>query len=174
MGVRGGLRGKVSAWEQGGRKARAQRCLCSLTVPSCAEDELLDRMARKPSVCESEVGEVGRETIGGWDTSVRSLPWCQKEVASANLIGLPAAWCHPTSAPSQVRSYMRQILEGICYLHQHQVLHLDIKVSAPCVPADGASPVPRCASPQWEPPAKLQPALHSPVARKPPDGRFKQ
>ncbi|OXB77095.1 UNVERIFIED_CONTAM: hypothetical protein H355_007742 [Colinus virginianus] len=46
----------------------------------CAEDELLDRMARKPSVCESEV-----------------------------------------------RSYMRQILEGICYLHQHRVLHLDIK-----------------------------------------------
>uniref|UniRef100_A0A8C5UDS1 Protein kinase domain-containing protein n=1 Tax=Malurus cyaneus samueli TaxID=2593467 RepID=A0A8C5UDS1_9PASS len=28
---------------------------------------------------------------------------------------------------SQVRSYMRQILEGICYLHQHSVLHLDIK-----------------------------------------------
>ncbi|XP_009882457.1 PREDICTED: striated muscle preferentially expressed protein kinase, partial [Charadrius vociferus] len=46
----------------------------------CAEEELLDRMARKPSVCESEV-----------------------------------------------RSYMRQVLEGICYLHQHSVLHLDIK-----------------------------------------------
>lgn len=30
----------------------------------------------------------------------------------------------------QVRSYMRQVLEGICYLHQHSVLHLDIKVSA--------------------------------------------
>uniref|UniRef100_A0A8C3M863 Uncharacterized protein n=1 Tax=Geospiza parvula TaxID=87175 RepID=A0A8C3M863_GEOPR len=29
----------------------------------------------------------------------------------------------------QVRSYMRQVLEGICYLHQHSVLHLDIKVS---------------------------------------------
>ncbi|XP_009994580.1 PREDICTED: striated muscle-specific serine/threonine-protein kinase-like [Chaetura pelagica] len=42
--------------------------------------ELLDRMARKPSVCESEV-----------------------------------------------RSYIRQVLEGICYLHQHKVLHLDIK-----------------------------------------------
>lgn len=24
---------------------------------------------------------------------------------------------------------MRQVLEGICYLHQHSVLHLDIKVS---------------------------------------------
>ncbi|XP_040531477.1 striated muscle preferentially expressed protein kinase isoform X2 [Gallus gallus] len=51
-----------------------------MVMELCAEDELLDRMARKPSVCESEV-----------------------------------------------RSYMRQILEGICYLHQHQVLHLDIK-----------------------------------------------
>ncbi|XP_065607084.1 striated muscle preferentially expressed protein kinase isoform X2 [Cyrtonyx montezumae] len=51
-----------------------------MVMELCAEDELLDRMARKPSVCESEV-----------------------------------------------RSYMRQILEGICYLHQHRVLHLDIK-----------------------------------------------
>nr|XP_047928270.1 striated muscle preferentially expressed protein kinase isoform X4 [Anser cygnoides] len=51
-----------------------------MVMELCAEDELLDRMARKPSVCESEV-----------------------------------------------RSYMRQILEGICYLHQHHVLHLDIK-----------------------------------------------
>lgn len=99
---------------------------------------------------------------------------CQKEVASTYLIRPSAAWCHPTSAPSQVRSYMRQILEGICYLHQHQVLHLDIKVSAPCVPAEGTAPVPHRASPQWEPPAKLPPALRSPVARKPPDGGFKQ
>lgn len=66
--------GAVSAWQQGGRRARAQCSLCSLTIPSCAEDELLDRMARKPSVCESEVGEVGRETIGGWGTSVRPIP----------------------------------------------------------------------------------------------------
>lgn len=36
---------------------------------------------------------------------------------------------HLPSALSQVRSYMRQVLEGICYLHQHSVLHLDIKVS---------------------------------------------
>ncbi|XP_075285892.1 striated muscle preferentially expressed protein kinase isoform X4 [Opisthocomus hoazin] len=51
-----------------------------MVMELCAEEELLDRMARKPSVCESEV-----------------------------------------------RSYMRQVLEGICYLHQHHVLHLDIK-----------------------------------------------
>ncbi|KAJ7405270.1 striated muscle preferentially expressed protein kinase isoform X1 [Willisornis vidua] len=31
------------------------------------------------------------------------------------------------NAVIMVRSYMRQILEGICYLHQHSVLHLDIK-----------------------------------------------
>ncbi|MBZ3880630.1 Striated muscle preferentially expressed protein kinase [Sciurus carolinensis] len=46
---------------------------------SCTE-ELLERMARKPTVCESEI-----------------------------------------------RAYMRQVLEGICYLHQSQVLHLDVK-----------------------------------------------
>ncbi|XP_055574365.1 LOW QUALITY PROTEIN: striated muscle preferentially expressed protein kinase [Falco cherrug] len=51
-----------------------------MVMELCAKEELLDRMARKPSVCESEV-----------------------------------------------RSYMRQVLEGICYLHQHRVLHLDIK-----------------------------------------------
>ncbi|KAM6421514.1 striated muscle preferentially expressed protein kinase [Rhynochetos jubatus] len=51
-----------------------------MVMELCSEEELLDRMARKPSVCESEV-----------------------------------------------RSYMRQVLEGICYLHQHSVLHLDIK-----------------------------------------------
>ncbi|NXC10451.1 SPEG kinase, partial [Orthonyx spaldingii] len=51
-----------------------------LVMELCSEEELLDRMVRKPSVCESEV-----------------------------------------------RSYMRQVLEGICYLHQHSVLHLDIK-----------------------------------------------
>ncbi|NWT06213.1 SPEG kinase, partial [Mionectes macconnelli] len=51
-----------------------------IVMELCAEEELLDRMVRKPSVCESEV-----------------------------------------------RSYMRQVLEGICYLHQHRVLHLDIK-----------------------------------------------
>ncbi|XP_069717368.1 striated muscle preferentially expressed protein kinase isoform X1 [Phaenicophaeus curvirostris] len=51
-----------------------------MVMELCAEEELLDRMARKPSVCESEV-----------------------------------------------RSYMRQVLEGICYLHQRRILHLDIK-----------------------------------------------
>ncbi|NXC30061.1 SPEG kinase, partial [Campylorhamphus procurvoides] len=51
-----------------------------MVMELCAEEELLDRMVRKPSVCESEV-----------------------------------------------RSYMRQVLEGICYLHQHSILHLDIK-----------------------------------------------
>ncbi|KAI6065136.1 Striated muscle preferentially expressed protein kinase [Aix galericulata] len=86
-----------------------------MVMELCAEDELLDRMARKPSVCESEV-----------------------------------------------RSYMRQILEGICYLHQHHVLHLDIKVSAlPVAPCSGESPrVLPCPSPPREPPAKLPAAPH--------------
>lgn len=40
-----------------------------------------------------------------------------------------AQGAHSPSVLSQVRSYMRQVLEGICYLHQHSILHLDIKVS---------------------------------------------
>lgn len=106
-------------------------------------------MARKPSVCESEVGEPwegkvmgeagslgtpgsvpaqGRATLiasgykGG--CSLRPPP----HEASVGLTHVQGA--HPLSALSQVRSYMRQVLEGICYLHQHSVLHLDIKVSA--------------------------------------------
>ncbi|XP_077176919.1 striated muscle preferentially expressed protein kinase isoform X2 [Paroedura picta] len=46
----------------------------------CTGEELLERIARKPSVSESEI-----------------------------------------------RSYMRQVLEGISYLHHHGILHLDIK-----------------------------------------------
>ncbi|KAM6178636.1 striated muscle preferentially expressed protein kinase isoform 3-T3 [Rhynchocyon petersi] len=49
-------------------------------VTELCTEELLERMARKPTVCESEI-----------------------------------------------RTYMRQVLEGICYLHQSQVLHLDVK-----------------------------------------------
>ncbi|XP_055472559.1 striated muscle preferentially expressed protein kinase isoform X2 [Psammomys obesus] len=49
-------------------------------VTELCTEELLERMARKPTVCESET-----------------------------------------------RAYMRQVLEGICYLHQSHVLHLDVK-----------------------------------------------
>ncbi|XP_021568477.1 LOW QUALITY PROTEIN: striated muscle preferentially expressed protein kinase [Carlito syrichta] len=49
-------------------------------VTELCTEELLERMARKPTVCESET-----------------------------------------------RVYMQQVLEGICYLHQSQVLHLDVK-----------------------------------------------
>ncbi|XP_062968943.1 striated muscle preferentially expressed protein kinase isoform X2 [Cynocephalus volans] len=49
-------------------------------VTELCTEELLERMARKPTVCESEI-----------------------------------------------RTYIRQVLEGICYLHQSHVLHLDVK-----------------------------------------------
>ncbi|XP_011820084.1 PREDICTED: striated muscle preferentially expressed protein kinase [Mandrillus leucophaeus] len=49
-------------------------------VTELCTEELLERMARKPTVCESEI-----------------------------------------------RAYMRQVLEGIHYLHQSHVLHLDVK-----------------------------------------------
>ncbi|XP_049744227.1 striated muscle preferentially expressed protein kinase isoform X1 [Elephas maximus indicus] len=49
-------------------------------VTELCTEELLERMARKPVVCESEI-----------------------------------------------RTFMRQVLEGICYLHQSHVLHLDVK-----------------------------------------------
>ncbi|TFJ96006.1 ATP-binding cassette sub-family B member 6, mitochondrial-like [Platysternon megacephalum] len=51
-----------------------------IVMELCTEEELLDRMARKPSVCEWEV-----------------------------------------------RSYMRQLLEGLSYLHRCSILHLDVK-----------------------------------------------
>ncbi|XP_012920953.1 striated muscle preferentially expressed protein kinase isoform X3 [Heterocephalus glaber] len=49
-------------------------------VTELCTEELLERMARKPTVCESEI-----------------------------------------------RAHMRQVLQGICYLHQNHVLHLDVK-----------------------------------------------
>ncbi|XP_065416498.1 striated muscle preferentially expressed protein kinase isoform X3 [Chrysemys picta bellii] len=51
-----------------------------IVMELCTGEELLDRMARKPSVCEWEV-----------------------------------------------RSYMRQLLEGLSYLHRCSILHLDVK-----------------------------------------------
>lgn len=85
---------------------------------------------------------------------------------------------------------MRQVLEGICYLHQHSVLHLDIKVSVgldrlllPGASSEGllvhwvgSGPDDRNIRSLGKalPPAKLPSALHCPVARKPPDGRFEQ
>ncbi|XP_044888733.1 striated muscle preferentially expressed protein kinase [Mauremys mutica] len=51
-----------------------------IVMELCTQEELLDRMARKPSVCEWEV-----------------------------------------------RSYMRQLLEGLRYLHRCSILHLDVK-----------------------------------------------
>ncbi|XP_060117589.1 striated muscle preferentially expressed protein kinase isoform X2 [Heteronotia binoei] len=51
-----------------------------IVMELCTGEEMLERIARKPSVSESEI-----------------------------------------------RSYMRQVLEGISYLHHHAILHLDIK-----------------------------------------------
>ena len=167
-------------------------------------------MARKPSVCESEVGEPWRGKVMGEAGSMGTLesvpaqghamlivsgykggysphpPLHRASVGPAHAQG-----AYPPSALSQVRSYMRQVLEGICYLHQHSVLHLDIKVSvglSHCLPpharTDGL--LPRCGGlgpadgghpfPGGEPlpPAKLPSAPCCPVARKPPDGGFEQ
>nr|XP_036871981.1 striated muscle preferentially expressed protein kinase isoform X2 [Manis javanica] len=83
---------KVSAWREARLLARLQHdCVLYfheaferrrglVIVTELCTEELLERMARKPIVCESEI-----------------------------------------------RTYMRQVLEGICYLHQHHVLHLDVK-----------------------------------------------
>lgn len=106
-------------------------------------------MVRKPSVCESEVSECCGSKVmwkGGILGTVGSV---NLDVCRAHYIRLlrgPQATfssvqgqCAADSGSGcrlsslhllQVRSYMRQILEGICYLHQHSVLHLDIKVSA--------------------------------------------
>ncbi|XP_006867904.1 PREDICTED: striated muscle preferentially expressed protein kinase [Chrysochloris asiatica] len=83
---------KVSARREAGLLARLQHdCVIYfheaferrrglVIVTELCTEELLERMARKPIVCESEI-----------------------------------------------RTYMRQVLEGICYLHQSHVLHLDVK-----------------------------------------------
>ncbi|XP_060049624.1 striated muscle preferentially expressed protein kinase isoform X2 [Erinaceus europaeus] len=83
---------KASAWREARLLARLQHdCVLYfheaferrhglVIVTELCTEELLQRMARKPTVCESEI-----------------------------------------------RAYMRQVLEGICYLHQSHVLHLDVK-----------------------------------------------
>ncbi|XP_012583660.1 PREDICTED: striated muscle preferentially expressed protein kinase isoform X2 [Condylura cristata] len=83
---------KASAWREAQLLARLQHdCVLYfheaferrrglVIVTELCTEELLERMARKPTVCESEI-----------------------------------------------RAYMRQVLEGICYLHQSHVLHLDVK-----------------------------------------------
>nr|XP_014711553.2 LOW QUALITY PROTEIN: striated muscle preferentially expressed protein kinase [Equus asinus] len=83
---------KASAWREARLLARLQHdCVLYfheaferrrglVIVTELCTEELLERMARKPTVCESEI-----------------------------------------------RTYMRQVLEGICYLHQNHVLHLDVK-----------------------------------------------
>ncbi|XP_059963330.1 striated muscle preferentially expressed protein kinase isoform X10 [Mesoplodon densirostris] len=83
---------KASAWREARLLARLQHdCILYfheaferrrglVIVTELCTEELLERMARKPTVCESEI-----------------------------------------------RAYMRQVLEGICYLHKNHVLHLDVK-----------------------------------------------
>ncbi|KAF6116321.1 striated muscle enriched protein kinase [Phyllostomus discolor] len=83
---------KASAWREARLLARLQHdCVLYfheaferrrglVIVTELCTEELLERMARKPTVCESEI-----------------------------------------------RAYMLQVLEGICYLHQNHVLHLDVK-----------------------------------------------
>ncbi|XP_053760533.1 striated muscle preferentially expressed protein kinase isoform X7 [Panthera pardus] len=83
---------KASAWREAQLLARLQHdCVLYfheaferrrglVIVTELCTEELLERMARKPTVCESEI-----------------------------------------------RAYMQQVLEGICYLHQNHVLHLDVK-----------------------------------------------
>ncbi|KAM7105008.1 striated muscle preferentially expressed protein kinase isoform 2-T2 [Molossus nigricans] len=83
---------KASAWREARLLARLQHdCVLYfheaferrrglVIVTELCTEELLERMARKPTVCESEI-----------------------------------------------RAYMLQVLEGICYLHRNHVLHLDIK-----------------------------------------------
>ncbi|XP_057406831.1 striated muscle preferentially expressed protein kinase isoform X9 [Balaenoptera acutorostrata] len=83
---------KASAWREARLLARLQHdCILYfheaferrrglVIVTELCTEELLERMARKPTVCESEI-----------------------------------------------RAYMRQVLEGICYLHKNRVLHLDVK-----------------------------------------------
>ncbi|CAK7306586.1 Striated muscle preferentially expressed protein kinase [Vulpes lagopus] len=83
---------KASAWREARLLARLQHdCVLYfheaferrrglVIVTELCTEELLERMARKPTVCESEI-----------------------------------------------RTYMQQVLEGICYLHENHVLHLDVK-----------------------------------------------
>nr|XP_058911143.1 striated muscle preferentially expressed protein kinase isoform X4 [Kogia breviceps] len=83
---------KASAWREARLLARLQHdCILYfheaferrrglVIVTELCTEELLERMARKPTVCESEI-----------------------------------------------RAYMRQVLEGIGYLHKNRVLHLDVK-----------------------------------------------
>ncbi|XP_054556079.1 striated muscle preferentially expressed protein kinase isoform X1 [Talpa occidentalis] len=83
---------KASAWREAQLLARLQHdCVLYfheaferrrglVIVTELCTEELLERMARKSTVCESEI-----------------------------------------------RAYMQQVLEGICYLHQSHVLHLDVK-----------------------------------------------
>lgn len=82
-------------------------------IKRCHE-ELLERITKRTTILESEVGVL----------TVKMSCFCMM-LKQINIFSIELMFVFYV----QVQSIIRQLLEGIAYLHHNDIIHLDIKVN---------------------------------------------